>query len=185
MRHFYIDTNVFISAWKPDDPYYFEAKAIASSLQKGEISACTSVLTLLEAAAVAGRMHGHRLKGKTAQDRKLFIIKTLRKLASLRIKFLHIPGDMPLSVGNNEARMPSLLGESIFISFQTSLRTLDLMHIAAARHSKQMDSNELGAFVTGDGELLTKKDEISKIIGVPVLSPQEYVQALGLKMARK
>ena len=64
MRHFYLDTNVFISRWKPDDAYYSEAKIIASSLQKGEISAYTSVLTLLETASVAGRLYAHRMKDK-------------------------------------------------------------------------------------------------------------------------
>jgi predicted nucleic acid-binding protein len=180
MRHFYIDTNVFISRWKPDDPNYSEAKIIASSLQKGEISACTSVLTLLETASVAGRLYAHRMKDRGPEKKKMFIIKTIRRLAALRIRFIHLAGDIPLVLGNIKVDMPTLLADSIFLSFLTALRTLDLMHIAAARHAKQIDSEKLGAFVTGDAELLARKDEISKIIEMPVLSPKEYVQALGL-----
>jgi predicted nucleic acid-binding protein len=181
MRHFYLDTNVFISRWKPDDPYYSEAKIIASSLQKGEISAYTSVLTLLETASVAGRLYAHRMKDKGPEQKKMFIIKTIRRLAVMRLRFIHLVGDIPLRLGNVKVDMPTLLADSIFLSFLTALRTVDLMHIAAARHAKEMNSEKLGAFITGDAELLARKDEISKIIGMPVLSPKEYVHALGLQ----
>ena len=176
-----MDTNVFISRWKPDDPYHSEAKIIASSLQKGELSAHTSVLTLLETASVAGRLYSHRKKSKGPEQRKMFVIKTLRGLAALRVSFIQLSGDIPIPLGNAKVNMPALLADSIFLSLLTGLRTLDLMHIAAARHAKQIDSKELAAFVTGDAELLAGKDEISKIIEMPVLSPNEYVQALGLK----
>jgi hypothetical protein len=114
----------------------------------------------------------------------MFIIKTIRRLAVMRIRFIHLVGDIPLRLGNVKVDMPTLLADSIFLSFLlTALRALDLMHIAAAaRHAKQkIDSEKLGAFITGDAELLARKDEISKIIGLPVLSPKEYVHALGLQ----
>lgn len=78
--------------------------------------------------------------------------------------------------------MPTLLAESVYLSFMTELWRLDLMHIAATKYAKRMEMiSDLGAFVTGDRELLTKKEEISKIIKMPVPSPSEYVQDLGLK----
>jgi len=131
---------------------------------------------------VAGRLYSHRRKDKGPEQRKMFIIKTLRGLAALRVRFIHLSGDIPMPVGSARVNMPALLVDSMFLSFLTGLRTLDLMHIAAARHAKQIDSKELGAFVTGDAELLAGKDEISKIIEMPVLSPKEYVRALGLKV---
>jgi hypothetical protein len=139
------------------------------------------VLTLLETASVAGRLYAHRRKDKGPEEKKMFIIKTIRRLAVLRISFIHLVGDISLRLGNVKVDMPSLLADSIFLSFLTALRTLDLMHIAAARHAKQIDNEKLGAFITGDAELLARKDEISKIIGMPVLSPKEYVHALGLQ----
>jgi len=177
-----MDTNVFISRWKQDDPYHSEAKIIVSSLQKGELSAYTSVLALLETASVAGRFYSHHKKDKGPEQRKMFVIKILRGLAALGVKFIHLSGDIPIQLGNAKVDMPALLADSMFLSFLTGLRTLDLMHIAAARHAKQIDRKELGAFVTGDVELMAGKDEISKIIEMPVLSPKEYVRALGLKV---
>jgi hypothetical protein len=139
------------------------------------------VLTLLETASVAGRLYAHRMKDKGPEQKKMFIIKTIRRLVVMRIRFIHLVGDIPLRLDNVKVDMPTLLADSIFLSFLTALRTLDLMHIAAARHAKQIDSEKLGAFITGDAELLARKDEISKIIGMPVISPKEYVHALGLQ----
>jgi len=41
-------------------------------------------------------------------------------------------------------------------------------------------NNNLGAFVTGDNEFLSNKKELSGIMGMPILSPEEYVDVLGL-----
>jgi len=181
MRQFYMDTNVFISSLKPDDPYHKEAKAIARRLEDDEIQAETSVLTLVETASVASRLH-HAKKHRKQEnnERKVFIVKALRRLAALKTRFINIAGDIPIAVKNIQTSLPSLFNEAITLSLQAPLRTFDLMQLAAAGHAKQMNS-ELGAFVTGDGELLSKKQELSKIIKMPILSPKEYVEALGLE----
>jgi predicted nucleic acid-binding protein len=178
-----MDTNVFISRWKPDDPNYSEAKIIAANLQENEITAYTSVLTLLEVASVTGRLYTRRMKDKDSEQKKnIFIINTIRRLVALKIIFIHLPGDIPLSFSNNNVKvnMPTLLADSFYLALQTSLRTLDLMHIAAAKYGKQIIVKELGAFVTGDTELLARKNDISKIIEMPVISPSEFVRDLDL-----
>jgi predicted nucleic acid-binding protein len=176
-----MDTNVFISQIKPDDPYHPEAKAIGKSLKEEEIQANTSVLTILETASVASRLYEAKRGEKgSLKERNIFIIKALRRLAGLKTNFIHIAGDTPIAVRNIQANMPSIFNEAILLSLQTTLRTLDLIHLTAARHAKQMNS-ELGAFVTGDSEFLSKKEQLSKTLGMPILSPKEYVEGLGLK----
>jgi predicted nucleic acid-binding protein len=175
-----MDTNVFISQLKQDDPYNSQAKVIINHLKRNEIQAETSVLTLLETASVASRLYSTRIGETNQNERKIFIMKTLKMLIDSRIKFIHITGDMPLTLGNLQTSMPSIFSESIMLSIQTTLRTLDLIHIAAARYAKHVNS-ELGAFVTGDTELVVKKNQLSKIIGMPILSPKEYVDGVGLK----
>lgn len=182
MREFYIDTNVFISRYKSDDPYHSEARAITRGLEKDEIRAETSALTLLETASVASRMYQTLLKdGGTRVGQGVFVIKLLRKLSGLKVKFINIPGDVPVTIRNIQANIPSIFNEAILLSTQTALRTFDLIHIASARYAKQIN-NELGAFVTGDGELLNKKEGLSRIIGMPILSPSQYVEGLGLRV---
>lgn len=171
---------MFISQLKPDDPYHSDALAIGRKLRKGELRAETSVLTILEAASVAGRMYHHAMGDRVNIDeRKSFVIKTLKTLAGL-VKFVHMPGDVPLSVGIVKAHMPSILNESFLLSFQTTLRTLDLMHVAVAKYAEQ-DNGELDAFVTGDEGILKLKDQLSVMVGMPFMSPREYARGLGLK----
>jgi predicted nucleic acid-binding protein len=161
------------------------------------VQAHTSVLTLVEVASVASRLYQVQLESKknrkstTMQTldeqllqkeddrRKVFVIKTLQRLASLNLIFVQISGETSFFVPGIETSLPAIFDEAILISLLAPLRTFDLMHIAAARHAKQSD-NRLGALVTGDTEFIRKKQELSKIIGMPILSPREYVQALGL-----
>ena len=41
-------------------------------------------------------------------------------------------------------------------------------------------SDGLGAFVTGEKEFLARKKEPAEIIGMSLLPPKEYAEALGL-----
>ncbi len=180
MKEFYMDTNVFISGLKPDDPYYSEAKAIVKSLKEDKLQAETSVLTLLEVSSASGRLYEAKKGIKSGEkERKVFIIRILKRLAELRTKFINIAGDMQLSISGINVTLPSVFNEAILLSVQSSLKTLDLIHLAAAKHAKQKN-NDLGVFVTGDKEFLSKKEELSEIIGMPLLSPREYVEVLGL-----
>jgi hypothetical protein len=54
------------------------------------------------------------------------------------------------------------------------------MQLATARHAKR-ENGELGAFVTGDDCILRGKEELAAIVGIPFLSPQDYVKILDLK----
>lgn len=176
-----MDTNVFISTLKPDDPYHPEANEIWSALRENRVRAETSVLTLVECASVASRMY-QTSKGVKGSDRerKVFIVKTLKKLASLNLSFIHILGDSPMPVKGVAASAPSLFNEAILFSLEAPLRTFDLMHLAAARHGRQTNP-ELGAFVTGDGELLSRKAHLSELVSMPILSPREYAKAVGIR----
>lgn len=183
MKVFYMDTNVFISRLKPDDPYHSETRAMIKSMEEGEIQAETSVFTLLEVASVSSRLYESRKtegRRESEKERKVFIIRALRRIAGLKTRFIHIAGDTPLSVRGVQATIPSVFNEAILLSLQSNLRSLDLIHLAAARHAKRMNG-ELGAFVTGDEEFLADKKELAEIVGMPILSPREYVEALGLK----
>jgi predicted nucleic acid-binding protein len=176
-----MDTNVFISKIKPDDPYHLEADLLINKIRKGQIKAETSVLTLLELSSVAGRLY-HRTydKQENIPERRAFVVKMLKTFANLGVKFVHMAGDLPFTFGNIKTDVPSMINESIFLSIQIPLRTLDLFHVAAARHAKQ-NNHDLGAFVTGDKEILLMKDDLSRFTGLAFLSPREYVNGLGLK----
>src|SRR5208283_2917195 len=116
-QQFYLDTNVFISRFKADDPYWAEARAIISGLGDGDILAETSVLTLLEVASVSGRLYEAR-KGNNEEEEEeengkrkknmIFVIRMLRRLAELKPKFINISGETPISVSGIQASLPSV-----------------------------------------------------------------------------
>ena len=181
MKGFYMDTNVFMSRLKPDDPYHSDGIAIVKSLEEDEIQAETSVFTLLEVASVSGRLYQAKTREERSEkERKAFVVRVLLELAGLKTKFINIAGDTPVAINGIQATLPSLFNEAILLGLQCSLRTLDLIHLAAARHAKRMNG-DLGAFVTGDRGFLDNKKQLSEIIGMPILSPKEYVEGLGLR----
>jgi predicted nucleic acid-binding protein len=180
ITRFYMDTNVFISTLKDDDPYHSAARGIIKSIEGGEIHAETSVITLLEVASVSGRMFAISRKKRTDRERKLFIVRTLQRLAGLITNFINVAGDTPTSIKSVDASLPSIFNEAILLSLQTNLRTLDLIHLGAAKHGKLMNDG-LGAFVTGDSEFISNKKGLAKIVGMPILSPKEYVEGLGIR----
>jgi len=179
MKQFYMDTNVYVSGLKPDDPYHAYCKAIIRALQNDEIRAETSSLTLLEVASVSGRLYAAKKQGKNQKERRVFVVRTLRRLAGLKTKFVNITGDTRLSIRGIEASLPSVFNEALLLSLRSPLKTLDLIHLAAAKRAKQVNS-ELGAFVTGDKDFLSSKKELSEIMKIPIFSPQEYVEVLGI-----
>jgi predicted nucleic acid-binding protein len=180
MREFYMDTNVFISVLKNNDPYHSEAKSIVYRLQKDEIRAETSVITVLEIASVTSRSFEDRFGGKRPQEQRgMFVAKALRRFSSLRTKFIHLAGDVPFAMSGIETDMPSIFNEAIYHSLKVPLRTLDLIHLAAAKYAGRLNK-DLGAFVTGDKGFLAMKENLSKTIEMPLLSPKEYVDALRL-----
>jgi predicted nucleic acid-binding protein len=179
MKQFYMDTNVYISALKPDDPFHSDSKAIVKALEQNEIRAETSVLTLLEVASVSGRLYAAKKGNKSEKERKVFIVRSLRRLAGLKTKFINISGDTRLSIKGVETSLPSIFNEAILLSLKSTLKTLDLIHLAAAKHAKQANA-DLSAFVTGDRDFLSNKKELNEIMKMPVLSPKEYVDGLGI-----
>ena len=178
-RQFYMDTNVFIAGLKPDDPFHSYCKAIMNALQRDEIRAETSALTLLEVASVSGRLYTAKKHGTFESGRRLFIVRTLRRLAGLKTKFVNIAGDTKVSIRAIEATLPSVFNEALLLSLRSTLKTLDLIHLAAAKHAKQVNK-ELGAFVTADKDFLSNKKELSEIMNMPMFSPKEYVESLGI-----
>jgi hypothetical protein len=121
----------------------------------------------------------HQSISKDEDGRKAFVAKTLRTVTEL-VEFVHIAGESPLVLGTTRVQIPNIFNESLLLSMRTTLRTLDIMQLAAARHAKR-ENRELGAFVTGDDGILRRKEELAAIVGMPFLSPRDYVKILGLK----
>jgi hypothetical protein len=74
--------------------------------------------------------------------------------------------------------MPAVFGNALGLS-TVGLKTLDLIHLSAAKYCKETVS-ELAGFLTGDNDFLLQKKTLSERIGIPFLSPKEFVQIYAL-----
>src|SRR5712692_10327754 len=125
MKQFYLDTNVFISRLKPDDPYHSQARTMVEGLGEGELLAEASVVPLLEVASVSGRLYDTKGGKRSERGRKVYILKALQRLARLKTRFINMAGDTQISVKDMEVNLPSIINEAISLSLRTTPRTLD------------------------------------------------------------
>lgn len=175
----YFDTNVFVASYKLDDVYHGEASLILSALERGEIRGETSTLTILETAAVAGGIVAIHKTDNEAEIRSSAVARAILGLSKLGLSFVHIPGDSSAPIDGRKVEMPAVFHQALLLGPLAGLKSFDLVHLAAAKYSR-LAGSELGAFVTGDSDFLRKKKDLSRIVCVPILSPKEYVEGLGL-----
>ncbi|MDG6940251.1 MAG: hypothetical protein JRN39_07615 [Nitrososphaerota archaeon] len=169
---------MLISQYKPTDPFHQESLSVIKALKKGEIVGYTSTLTIIEACSFVSRNFPVKRGENVEEVMKQAISKLLKDLSNLRLKFADTSGDYSFTMDTQQVRMPALFQQALEFT-TTRLRTLDLFHLASVRHLS-LSHFDVDAFVTGDSDFLSKKKELSKIIGMPVLSPKEYVEGLGI-----
>ena len=180
MKSAYLDTNVFIASYKPDDVYHEESSAIIKALEQGEIRGQTSTLTLLEAAAVASRTIPIRKGDDEKEVRQSAVSKAILDISNLGLTFVHIPGDSSMPIDGSTIEMPAAFHQALLLASSVGLRAFDLVHLASARYSS-LSHSDLSAFVTGDSDFLSKKKELTRILEMPILSPKEYVEGMGIE----
>ena len=169
MKPFYLDTNVFISKYKLDDPHHKSAESIIAALEEKTVEAYTSVLTILEVAATASRAYDGGSNSACGADPKMrrgvFISALLKRLVGLRIHFLHLKGDIPMrTVG--DIVLPSLFKDALTLSFKVGLKSFDLVHLSAAKYAKETLEVQLTNFVTSDKDFLTKRRALNELLDI-------------------
>lgn len=177
---FYMDTNVFISRYKPDDPYHSSSKKILAALEAGSLRACTSPLSLLETACVTSRTYESGVASGQGQGRGPVISALLKRLAGLGLAFVHPPGDARFPVGEATVTMPAILHLALNLSFRLGLRSLDCIHLAALMHARSALEEEVGFFVTGDRDFLDRRKELREVTGCSFADPDEFASIAGI-----
>lgn len=176
---FYMDTNVWIARWKPDDPHHAASIRLVEAIQGGRIEAATSVLTLVEGAATFARRY--RVLGQSTRERlplEAYVGEQTRRLLALPLEWIHVPGELELRLHGTAVSLPAILQEALALAAQTPQRTLDLLHLAAGRFGHQVLGLPLEAFVTGDRTLLQSGSSLRRILGFPLEDPTTYVSGM-------
>jgi len=180
---FYMDTNVFISRYKPDDPYHSSSSNILNGLEEGSLEGCTSTLTILEASCVASRMYDHRIGAgseEAVRERGRLISALLKRLTKLNLVFIQPAGDTRFSLDGFSVEMPAIFNASINLSYRLGLKSLDSIHLAALMYSENLLGREVPFFVTGDRDFLDRRRGLREITGCTFIDPTEFEELLDL-----
>lgn len=178
----YMDSNVFLARFKPDDPYHASCETIVAELARGGLRACTSSLTILEIASVTSRTIEARsgsLRELGMQDRGRVISALVKRLMRLNLVFVDPSGDIRLPLKGKTVGMPALLHGALNLTYAIGLRSLDCMHVASLICASNLLDEEVRFFVTGDADFLEKKKRLGEMTGSSFVDPDEFVRLMG------
>lgn len=181
----YVDTNVVISTYKPDEEFYEMALSIAKS---DAIRKIGSHILILELFSVVSRLYktSQIVLPKTVErflsklyfkDRVLAIVNTI--LLDWNIICPNLELELrELKLKDYSLLMPELFIEACEIASSTSLKTLDVLHIAYAKMINEIFGN-LNYFVTIDQNILDSRLKVKKTAKIDVVSPKELINLLA------
>ncbi|MEM2904659.1 MAG: PIN domain-containing protein [Candidatus Bathyarchaeia archaeon] len=183
MRNVYVDTNVLLAAYMPQDAFHESSREVYSRLGV-EYMGYTSPLSIVEAAGVISRrirefppelvkgMMGTRLEALSLSERARLI--AYRMLAKEGLNFFHVPGDVALDLFTLKVSMPTILSHALAHAVQLGLTAFDAYHYATAYDLIHLWKTPLSFFITNDRHFLELKSEIEKDLNLTVASSAEF-----------
>ena len=151
---------------------------MVDALKGGEIIGYTSPITVVEACYFVSRNFPPRKRESGEEARAKAVAKILQELGKLRLVYASPSGDYPLPLDGRGLVMPPMLHQALTLTF-LGLRTLDLLHLASARHARRT-GEDLRGFVTGDNDFIDNRRALANVIDMPILSPRDLVETAGL-----
>ncbi len=165
---FLVDTNIVVAYYKPGDPLH---EPVVSMLKSGRGLFQISPVGLFELYSVISRIRGSIILPEKFRETPVdvlirFIIRDL-DLRPIAATYL-------VKLREFKVRIPLEYYLCIILSKRLRLRALDMLHIAYASILR----DKVEAFVTGDHELLEKRNLILREAKVRVKEPGELLESL-------
>lgn len=172
----YLDTNVFLARYAPDEPQHDEAKTLLSKIELGELSAVTSVLTLVEVVCATSRAY-ERFDDKVGElGREEVAGAFLRRVVEINnLGFIPVGGEISFNVSEQRIKLPALFALALEIGAKTGVKTLDTFHLASASIASRIYGHKIDCFVTLDEDILKRREGITGLIEAKVVSPAEQL----------
>ncbi len=163
----YLDTNIVIARYKPTDPLYEDANKLLSDKS---FRFFISPVTLFELYSVISRLRPNLVLSHEARHASMnTIVRFMMEDCNLKLiskTFLAAPYFL-----GERIRLPLEYWLSMMLAEKLRLRALDLLHIAYAA----MLRDELKTFVTGDDEILERKEAIKKAVDLEIRHPSDLL----------
>jgi predicted nucleic acid-binding protein len=170
----YIDTNVIMAKYLPQDPYHKSSKTFLNSA-KGEN--VVSPLTVVELTAVIAR-HAEELQApdeilpKDSRRRIRSVVEFFLRDSNLTTMSVH--ANARTKIAKSILTVPLEYVTSLRLASALKLKTLDLMHLAYAENIRS-SGRELDWFVTTDKDIVKKSDHIERLLSIKVKEPNEGI----------
>jgi predicted nucleic acid-binding protein len=167
----YVDTNVILARYFPEDELHNKAAAFFEADGNRKIA---SPVTVVELTAVVSRLRRETLAPKEIlqeQPKKRIraIVQFLLRDCGLSIAV--VPARARIKLAGAVLTIPLEYQRSIQLAHALQLRTLDLIHIAYADNLRRW-GHEVDTFVTGDSSILNAAEKIQEHVGIEVKEPQ-------------
>jgi predicted nucleic acid-binding protein len=170
----YLDTNVILARYAPNESQHDEAKTLLSKVETGELSAVTSVLTLVEVVCATGRAYERFGDKAEALGREEIAGAFLRRVINIKkLEFIPMGGEASFNVNDRRVKLPALFALALEIGSKTGLKTLDTLHLASASIASRIYGSKIDYFVTLDEDMLKRREDISSLIESRVVSPAD------------
>jgi predicted nucleic acid-binding protein len=185
MKKVYVDTNILIAAFMPEDPFFESSRKIYNKLGV-DYEGYTSPLSLVEVAGVISS----RLSEFPTELMPIKIKKKFQNLSSSEVAMLityyvmskdglnlfHVPGDAKISLRGRSVFMPTILSHALTHSLKLSLRAFDSYHFATAYDLVHLYNISLSFLISNDRHFLKLKSTIGKSLDLTVISSNEFAQ---------
>ncbi|MHA1300713.1 MAG: type II toxin-antitoxin system VapC family toxin [Candidatus Helarchaeota archaeon] len=179
MKNIYIDTNVILSYYKPNEIFHNAARKILNSKR---IKLISSDLTIIELCSSISRQYSQNEIKISSSAQKILekedeftqimaLIKYI--LLSLNIEFFSNPGTQNFKLNNFKLDMCLDFYQTFYISPRLKLRTLDNLHIGALFNIVSLNKIKVDYLCTNDDEILNQKKIINEITGATPINPNQ------------
>lgn len=169
----YLDTNIILARYAPDEAQHDEAKDLLNRIEDGELAAVTSILTLVEVVSTTSRAYD-RFTDHAGMKREEVAGAFLRRAIKIRnLDLIPMGGEVSIDVEEKLVKLPALLAVAIDIGSKTGVKTLDNIHLAASSIASRIYGHKIDYFITLDEDILKHHEEIMNLMGTKVVTPAE------------
>jgi predicted nucleic acid-binding protein len=172
----YLDTNIILARYSPDEPYFEKAKELLTRIENGRLSAVTSVLTLVEVACTTSRAYeryNHKVK---RLGREAIAGAFLKRILGIeKIGFIPMGGEVTVNISERHVDFPALFALALEIGSKTGAKTLDTIHLASAAIASRIYGQKIDYFITLDEDILKRREYINPLIESRIISLYEIL----------
>ncbi len=170
----YVDTNVIVAKYFPDDEFHGEASSFIELSRKRKV---ISPVSVVELAAVTSRLEAELQAPKELLEepprRRIHVLVEFF-IRDCNLTLASVPAQAKIRVAGAILRVPVEYQSSNRLAHALKLKALDLIHLAYADNLRAW-GYDLDTFVTCDEDVLKRSENIQQILGFRVKGPSKDV----------